>query len=380
MIGRTRRPRIEHGPGPDGPARIAVVVGLQHQVDAVLVDQRLEGVAHPGVVAIRVDREQGEVQEQRRPAVGVVRQKPVQPAHHLGPHGLVAVEQGRIDRDQAQPLIVDGPGRLLQLLDARRAGFRQGVLTPPLRVQHRAAPILMIARRRHLRRLGVEEAAGGEPFAPLVVAIVPVDQVPGVNDEGGVPGLAEGHPHGARRLAEDVVLHVPHIEEGEGLGRRRRRAELQPFRPPRAVADAVGIDRLRLQPLQHRRMIGRPKLRRLADGDGRIIRDSGCTDRLLDEVGAVLSLGVFDEADDARRGAPGDRHLVRRIGGQVQDDPFRLLGRRRHGPVRSLDRGGFGTQRTLRRLRHRLSAQGRQRGPEHQGVGRFHAPLPDQKT
>ena len=87
----------------------------------------------------------------------------------------------------------------------------------------------------------VDPGGGAEPLAPFGVAVGAVDEVAGVEGEGGPGGLAEGFAEDARPVGFHVVLGVAEIDEGEGGGLGFGGAEVEPLGPVGAVAHAVGV-------------------------------------------------------------------------------------------------------------------------------------------
>ncbi len=131
-------------------------------------------------------------------------------------------------------------------------------------------------------------------------------------------------------------------------------------------------------------MIGGAEVRRLAHRQDRVVGGRGHANGGGDEVRPVLGLGELHLTVQARRGAPGDGHLMGRISGQVENDPLRLHRRRRYRAFGRLDRRWFGAIRTLRLgqclgLGAGGDAQGRDSGPEHEGANKHHFRHP-QKT
>ncbi len=145
----------------------------------------------------------------------------------------------------------------------RRFG-RQAELRAPQMAEQAAARgidrvayvIFVIAGHRDRRDHRVQETAGLEPVGPFDIAAATVHQIAGVQHETRIGRRHEGRADGARPQRQHAVLGIAHVDEADRAGGRRR-ACLEPLAPVAIDAlHAVGIECIRLQPVEPHAMIG----------------------------------------------------------------------------------------------------------------------------
>ena len=100
----------------------------------------------------------------------------------------------------------------------------------------------MVTRRGDDRDGAVDPGRSGEPFAPLVVVLGAVDQIAGVQREGGARRFAEGLAKHAGPVRAEIVLGVAEVDERERRRLAAGGAEVEPFAPVDPIAHAVGVE------------------------------------------------------------------------------------------------------------------------------------------
>ena len=284
--------------GGEVPSRVGVVVALQHEVDALLLEDGQPGRASQRVVSVGGGREHRLVERHDRPAAGVLAQRLAHPDRLVR-----AAQRGvAVERDEAHALVVAEPDVLL----VEGGSVARHLEVTLVLLQQLVAAVLVVSRRGDDELVVRQGAGAGEPVRPLLVVVGVVDQVASVQRERGigVGGQRPLHVDGPDGVQAD--LGVAEVQEGPSRCRDGGRGgQRVPRRPATLGAPhAIVVRRARRQALQRRRVVpGRGRAAHQVDPSGRGHRSR--------PDGAVAGDVLHQTTGRGVVGAPGDRHRRR---------------------------------------------------------------------